>query len=92
MNYRTRRYRYQPGRMAVLALIITLMIVLVSRAQYVTAQSTGSACSKLLTLVEKNIQKSCNGLDRDQICYGNDAISVKFKDQGAVTAGTFRLS
>ncbi len=85
MNYRIRRYRYQPGRIAAFALIITLMVFLVSRTQFVTAQSTGatpSACSKLLTLVEKNIQKSCNGLDRDQICYGNDAISVKFKDQG----------
>src|SRR5258708_7939791 len=92
MTINIRRNHLKPGKIGAFALMLSLMILMifvVPGTHSVSAQSAGptpSACTKLLSLIEKNMQKSCNGLDRDQVCYGNDAISVKFKDQGAQNA------
>src|SRR5258708_10596594 len=49
----------------------------ISSAQ-ATATPTALKCDQVVPLAMKNLSTSCNSLDKDQICYGNNSISVEF--------------
>src|SRR5712692_11506606 len=51
------------------------------------AQSPAT-CAQILPSIQKSVT-SCSGIDRDQICYGNQSISAVFQDDAAGSPPAF---
>src|SRR5258708_23279318 len=60
----------------------------ISNAQ-ATATPTALKCDQVVPLAVKNLSTSCNSLDKDQICYGNNSISVEFLDSANASSMQF---
>src|SRR5262245_49490721 len=74
----TKRFGQLIGGMVILCLVALVML----QPQISNAQATGTPtalkCDQIVPLAMKNLSSSCNSLDKDQICYGNNSISVEF--------------
>jgi hypothetical protein len=76
----TKRFSQLIGGMVILC--VTALVIWqpqISNAQ-ATATPTALKCDQVVPLAVKNLSTSCNSLDKDQICYGNNSISVEFLD------------
>lgn len=60
-------------------------------AAQVTATPGAMSCAQLLPAVQKNLSQQCNSLDRDQVCYGNPAITVQYQDDNAASSIPFTV-
>src|SRR5258708_30251721 len=72
--------------MALVSVIAALGALTVQQPLVTQAQNT-TPCSQILPEVEKRLT-SCREMDRDQVCYGNPAVSATFVDSSSpVTFG-----
>jgi len=70
--------------LALLLLVFTAGLALWSPAVTSAQTSPGAAsCSALVANALKTLSSSCNGLDRNQVCYGNPQLKVAFRDSSA---------
>ncbi len=86
-----------PERLSTAALLVVILIVVgaiwtpgVITAQ-VTATPAALSCAQLLPAVQKNLSQQCSSLDRDQVCYGNTAITVQYRDEDAASSFPFTV-
>src|SRR5215475_389900 len=82
MFFIKKRYRKQnrvAGIMALLAVILTLSALTLQRPLATQAQNTAT-CEQILPEVQKRLTQ-CSAMDRDQVCYGNPAVTATFVDQ-----------
>ncbi|GEM_PF-2345865 len=84
-------------RLSTAALLVVILIVAgaiwtpgVITAQ-VTATPAALSCAQLLPAVQKNLSQQCSSLDRDQVCYGNTAITVQYRDEDAASSFPFTV-
>ncbi|MEP7287118.1 MAG: SH3 domain-containing protein [Chloroflexota bacterium] len=67
------------GAIFVLGLVF-IVIFTVESPSVSSAQATNPAtCTQILTAAQQSLA-ACNGLDRDQVCYGNQTVAVEYQD------------
>jgi hypothetical protein len=67
--------------LGVLLLIGLVLVSAVWGTQVTTAQTSGGeACAQLLPNIEQHV-KGCQGLEPDQVCYGNKIIAVEYTEE-----------
>src|SRR5258708_5278917 len=67
--------------MALLAVVVTLGAVTLQQPAVTQAQNA-TTCSQILPEVQKRLTQ-CSAMDRDQVCYGNPAVSATFVDSSS---------
>ena len=60
---------------------VTLIIAIISRSQMAAqAAQTAPACNKVMASITQKLTENCSALDNDQLCYGNQTITVTYND------------
>src|SRR5258708_38069369 len=67
--------------MALVSVIAALGALTLQQPSVTQAQNT-TTCSQILPEVQKRLT-SCSAMDRDQVCYGNAAVSATFVDSSS---------
>src|SRR5690242_2992938 len=83
--------KHTPSIAALLTILIVAVMVIWTPHASIAQTDQGTAvesatpltCDQLIPAVKNNLSKGCNTLARDQICYGNPAISVQRQDNTA---------
>lgn len=68
----------------IVSLVIFVVVMSVWQPGTTIAQNAANTaqCAQILSDVQKHLSEGCRALDKDQVCYGNRAITVEFHSAG----------